>query len=174
MDDAYSYQKKKDAVNDTLTDTIVANIAKKYPEDFPEERYIHILREKVRHQLIIQQALNEVNKSEENDEIKTLREALDYKSKSLRLCEDQLIEIANYLNAECGKDLSPEEVIEGDTLAKACIRKIDTLIPNGDRLGDLIDKTQSYVPNLPIIGRSQCHHLGKMLSSAIKKDNETR
>jgi len=94
-------------------------------------------------------------------------------SDELTLAHAQLDQIANHLNAVPGDDLTADDLHDGvDTIANACIRKINKLIPNGDRLGELIDEVQKHtLPAHEILGRSQCHHLGKRLYTKIKDGN---
>ena len=57
---------------------------------------------------------------------------------------------------------------QSTTLEKECINMIHSLIPNGDKLGEMINEIQNRVPNMPALNRSLCHHLGKMLNAVIK------
>jgi len=84
----------------------------------------------------------------------------------LTLAYDQLDEIAKHLNAVPGEDLTADDLHDGvDTIAKACIRKIDKLIPNGDRLGELIYEVTGIANMSP----GQAHHIGKRLYAKIKE-----
>lgn len=104
-------------------------------------------------------------------EIEELKIELQKVFSGLSTWSEQLNNVHNYL---CSLTRAKPTLKDGEMIGLdvECIHKIDSLVPNGDKLGELIDKVQHRIPNLPAMGRFHCHHLGKMLSAAIKDNGK--
>ncbi len=156
-------------LNDEKINTIVDAIKERYKDEAFHKIHAHAIKEHVfLHFAISEYVSDQAPVADDKDlQIKELKTELGKTYELITEWHSQLDAVHDYL---CSLTSAKPPLQDGQMLSAAeeCIFKIDSLIPNGDKLGELIDQIQSRIPNMHPLNRSQCHHLGKLLYAKLK------